>query len=202
MTKSLNFSTAIFKAPFASHLLSHLQISTMEPIGLALGSIALAGLFSTCVDCFELVEGGRDYGRDSAILLTKLEIERTRFLIWGEAVGLLESSATGRNPKLDDPQLRTTIENILICIKLVFTDTDNLRVKYGLEPISDQARSPTSSSQQPDAIRVSANGLTKFRAKYTQFLLRVQSAQKKTNFSKKTQWAIHDRRSLSTWWWI
>jgi Ras family protein A len=43
----------------------------MEPIGLAVGVAGLAGLFSTCIECFNIVQRGRYLGRDYLILETK-----------------------------------------------------------------------------------------------------------------------------------
>jgi hypothetical protein len=36
----------------------------MEPTGLAVGIIALAGLFNDAVDCFEYVQLGRNFGKN------------------------------------------------------------------------------------------------------------------------------------------
>jgi hypothetical protein len=43
----------------------------MEAVGLAVGVVGLAGLFSACTDCFELVQRGRYHGKDYLLLETK-----------------------------------------------------------------------------------------------------------------------------------
>ena len=96
---------------------------------------SLADLFSTCIDCFDLIDSAHRYSCGSAILLTKLEIEKTRLLIWGEAVGILESVDGTRDPQLHKTKVRPTIEIILVCIKMLFTDAENLKSKYGLQQI-------------------------------------------------------------------
>ena len=58
----------------------------VEPISLTIG---IASLFSTCIECFEYFKAAQSLGDDLKILLVKLDIEKTRLLIWGNAVGIL-----------------------------------------------------------------------------------------------------------------
>jgi len=44
-----------------------------DPIGIALGAAGLAGLFGTCVQCFDLIQLGTAFARDYEILQTKFE---------------------------------------------------------------------------------------------------------------------------------
>ena len=60
----------------------------MEPAGLAVGVIALAGLFNNAVDCFDYIQIGRSFGRDYHTGLLKLDVARLRLTRWGQAVGL------------------------------------------------------------------------------------------------------------------
>jgi len=60
----------------------------MEPAGLAVGVIALAGMFNNAVDCFEFVQLGRNIGKDFQTDLLKLDNARLRLSRWGKAAGL------------------------------------------------------------------------------------------------------------------
>ncbi|CAN9101792.1 unnamed protein product [Alternaria alternata] len=60
----------------------------MEPAGLAVGIVALAGLFNNAVDCFEYVQLGSAFGTDFQVSLLKLDILRLRLSRWGKSVGL------------------------------------------------------------------------------------------------------------------
>jgi len=44
----------------------------MEFAGLARSSVALASLFSTCIECFDDVDIARNYERDFEVLAAKL----------------------------------------------------------------------------------------------------------------------------------
>ena len=61
----------------------------MEVAGLAIGVAGLSGLFSACVDCFELVQRGRYLGKDFLLLETKFTNQRLRLITWGRAVDSL-----------------------------------------------------------------------------------------------------------------
>jgi hypothetical protein len=66
----------------------------MEAGGLAVGVVALAGLFTNAMDCFEYVQLGRSFGTNFQTSVLKLDNARLRLSRWGEAVGL---SATLEN---------------------------------------------------------------------------------------------------------
>jgi hypothetical protein len=73
----------------------------IEPVSLSIGAVALASLFSSCVECFDYIDAAHSFGLDYELLVTKLEVEKTRFLIWGDTVGLLQTD--GREGKLESP---------------------------------------------------------------------------------------------------
>ena len=57
-----------------------------EPIGLAIGVVGLAGLFSTCVECMDYISLGRDYGKDYELSLMKTILLKARLNAWGESL--------------------------------------------------------------------------------------------------------------------
>jgi hypothetical protein len=104
----------------------------MEPVSFAMGAVALASLFSVCVECFDLIEVSRNVGVDYEILIVKLSIEKRRLMIWGEAVGVLRPDQD-RDQFLDEPETHALIERILVNIQKMFHDAEAMRGKYGLE---------------------------------------------------------------------
>ena len=56
--------------------------------GLALSAVSVAALFTTCIDCFNIVAAAIDFGRDYELLCTALAIQKLRLLLWGESIGL------------------------------------------------------------------------------------------------------------------
>lgn len=154
--------------------------------GLAIGVVALVSLFNTCVDCFELIDAGNKYSHDVEILLIKLDVEKTRLLIWGESVGLLDLS--GCNP-FQEVHRRGIAARILNCILMLFQDSEKVRSRYGLQP--------TKESSGPAHAVISLFGTLNFRESYTQFQARIKATQKDVGLMRKCQWAIHDRTKFA-----
>ena len=107
----------------------------VEPIGLTIGVVGLAGLFGACVQCFDMVQTGRAQRRDFELLHTKLDVQRVRFLAWGEAAGLINT--TTYNDRFDHPAVRPTVERVLRCIRLLFKEGNELTARYGLRRDTD-----------------------------------------------------------------
>ena len=158
----------------------------MEVVGFSLSVVALASLFSTCVECWEYVESARSHGRDYELLATQLEVEKTRFLIWGDVVGVLKSSESERDEVLNHPRVAPVVERILNHIISIFSDSEGLTSKYGLmqEQVDrDESKSAT----------LSANQLSRYKVSYKQFLAQVKTVQQRTSLLRKIRWAIRDR---------
>jgi len=158
----------------------------MEAAGLALGIVALAGLFSTCIELFDIIDTSQNYHTDSGILLTRFEVEKTRFLIWGKAVGILEPFDTHRDPQLASLEIRATIKNVLTCLHCMFTDIEKLRAKYGLDQ-AENVLSPLK-ERRNDVEYISKNAMTRFRAKVSPS----RNTRWETSFIKTLRWAVRD----------
>jgi hypothetical protein len=102
----------------------------MEAVGLAVGVASLAGLFSTCVECFNYIDLGRNYECDSEILFAKFHIQRVRLCLWGQLVGLTGS--------IEEENLRILAQQelgLILClrgIQTLLTNSKDLIEKYGL----------------------------------------------------------------------
>lgn len=93
----------------------------MEPLSLAIGVIPLFTLFKSCVEAFDYLCSSKALGRDYQLLEVKLDVEKTRLLIWGDEVGLQAGNPHSRRFRI--PQVQRTIHNILNCIFMVYNFT-------------------------------------------------------------------------------
>jgi hypothetical protein len=99
----------------------------MEPVGLAIGIVGLAGLFSTCLDALDKFDSYRAFETDLHHLITQFEAEKLRFESWGWAVGILRNQASDdHHEALEDPQIRRTVDNLLLSIRRIGNDTDDV----------------------------------------------------------------------------
>ncbi|KAK9426614.1 putative P-loop containing nucleoside triphosphate hydrolase protein [Seiridium unicorne] len=104
----------------------------MEVTGLAVGFVGLAGVFSTCVDCYQLLRRGVELDKDYKILETKFNNQELRFVAWERACGL--SDGRVRDDRLEDSELQAALYATLECIKDLFRDERTLKKRYGLRP--------------------------------------------------------------------
>ncbi|KAI4264937.1 MAG: hypothetical protein L6R38_009753 [Xanthoria sp. 2 TBL-2021] len=159
----------------------------VEPISLFIGAIALVSVFTTCVECFEYIDATKSCGRDLELLAIKFAIEKTRFLIWGDSVGLSSADDRTRSTKLDSPLCRPIVEKTLNCIRLLFTDTHELTERYGLKPSDFQETAPAG---KPSS---GFKGSSQLRVSYDRFMTRIQANHQQVCASKKVRWAIRDK---------
>ena len=152
---------------------------SVEPISLSTSAIALASLFSTCIDCFDYVESVKSYGRDFELMSTKLKTQKTRLLLWGQSAGFTASEGLiGRVWWWQSPLCRPVIERILQCIHVLLEDTHRLQVRYVIKQLKDA---------KGQSIRKTA------LHRFSMFRVRMGNRQDQTSIVRKALWAIHDK---------
>ncbi|MCJ1381186.1 hypothetical protein MMC17_004295 [Xylographa soralifera] len=153
----------------------------MEVAGIVIGAVALASLFTDCIECLDYIDVAQSFDRDYNILLTKLDIEKQRLLIWGESYGLLDDKTVDRTHH-DSTRTEATVKRFLITIHMIFTDTDKMEEKYGLQ---------YSGSSSPP-------GNSLHRAPFTRYASTIHKSKVgKSSSSNKFSWAIQDRSKFS-----
>jgi hypothetical protein len=83
----------------------------IEPISLAIG---IASFFSTCIECFDYCKPAQSLAENLKIPLVKLDNEKIRLLIWGNAVGILKVDDKERHGSFETLRKWKTLENVLI----------------------------------------------------------------------------------------
>ncbi|KAH6669490.1 prion-inhibition and propagation, helo domain-containing protein, partial [Halenospora varia] len=101
--------------------------------GLALSAVSVTALFTTCIECYSLVVTAREFGEDYELLCTELSLQKLRFFLWGESVGLASKTSDSQprpNPGLDDPLIQPTIIRTLNAIKSLLSETQEYDARY------------------------------------------------------------------------
>ncbi|KAJ4146962.1 hypothetical protein LMH87_001515 [Akanthomyces muscarius] len=97
----------------------------MEPVGLAVGVLGLAGLFSTCLDAIGRFESWRNFADESQLVRTLLEGQRLLLQRWGRDVGLDNGTLSAdHHEALNDPKILSTIRMHLSEIEKICTNED------------------------------------------------------------------------------
>lgn len=163
------------------------MVVPVEPVSLTIGVVALASLFSTCIECFDYFKAGQTLEEDFELLLVKLDVEKTRLLIWGNAVGVLKPDGEGRVPELSNAQKTELIGRCLESIKSLLSDTDKFQKLYGLRSSADAEKHSRNQSI------LSINSMSVFRTSYRRFWARFAGNQSRSTLAMRTRWAIHDK---------
>jgi hypothetical protein len=100
-----------------------------EAAGLAVGVVALVGVFENCVRLLDYVSAAQSIKEDSEVLCVRLDIQKLRLLHWVERVGFLTPDC---DPRSDDANVLAGIRRAMVALHGLLADSDRLRNKYGL----------------------------------------------------------------------
>lgn len=144
-------------------------------------ALSLAQLFSTCVECFGLIHPGKEWDTTQRGQIAKLGIQQGRLIAWGDMLGITELGPS-RDPRLDDTEMRSTIEQALqdIIDRPADMDRASQFEKYGLKPP------------------------TKFISSYQPALdtARLESFREKLELLQKQRWEVRRGMSITISHWV
>ena len=158
-----------------------------EAAGLAIGAITFSSLFSTCVQCFDLVIGAKNFSKKYDFLDTQLKSVHLRFLIWGRAAGLAtvpNAPVQGRNLTLDQPYVRPVVEAQLLCIKLLLDAAAKVRRRYVM-------------GEEDSAVVGAFKRLEVTSHLYATFKHRIRKNQRQISWWSASRWTLHDHGKLN-----
>lgn len=163
----------------------------MEPVGLAVGVVGLAGLFNNAVDCFEYVQLGRNFGTNFQTSLLKLDHARIRLSRWGEAVGLSgdlkdTQSLQAVAVKQED---KSKAEAVLGQILKLFKDAEKSSANY----------KSSKSADDPDvaALEVRAHMDSTGQSLHEKMRKLCIKRQNKSTLSQKAKWAFYEEEHFN-----
>jgi hypothetical protein len=153
----------------------------MEVAGLVIGSFSLAGLFTTCVDCFEYLQLGRQLGKDYQRSVLKLDLVKLRLSRWGRSVNDSSSSISVQSESEID-KVKETLGQIIY----VFEDAE--RISKRMTP---KAHGGSSSSARAD---LNADLDADIRAVHDRLKSLALDRQKRSSFTQKAAWALYEKK--------
>ena len=165
----------------------------MEAVSFGVGIVGLAGLFSACIDCFDLVQNGRYLGKDYLLLETKFANQRLRFVTWGRACGL--TNLEGYDITCEPEALKSQIQDTLIHLLTLFRDGTTLKKRYGLREDVQTVLAPSTSLGSVVAATAWNGG--SLGQKLQEFRQRIQKTRKQATLGSSARWAIEDRKKFT-----
>jgi hypothetical protein len=150
-----------------------------EPFGIVSGAISIASAFTACVDCFEYIQFGRQFGRDFQTNQLVLSCARLRLTRWGESVNVYDDPNLG-NPDATAPEIQLA-KDTLLQILVLFAQTEEISNKYKLNAKVGEDLSSFSATDMDPALMALNNKMKELATK----------RQKGSRFLKLTSWAVH-----------
>ena len=164
----------------------------MEVVSLTIGSVALASLFSTCIECFDYVDLARKYERDYEVLAAKLQIEKIRLWLWGFMVGLSTSRENATQTSIL-PQVEPFVRENLNIIYRIFLDSEKLSNRYGLT--STSVACVTDQQERVEALSPSSK--SRVQALMPASLPDLGRRPEGVGVCGRARWAIHDKEKFT-----
>lgn len=162
----------------------------MEPVGLGVGIAGLAGVFTACVDCFEYIQLGRNFGRDYGKCLLRLDAAKVRMTRWGASVGIGATTQLLNQITVDEQELRLA-KSLLEQILKSFGDAEKVSEKYKKHVtvkksgLDDSALYDANSDLDPE-----------YRTLHLTLSQLALERQKETSLLKKTTWALYEKKKF------
>jgi len=146
-----------------------------------MGSVALASLFTTCIDCFEYVQLGRQFGKNYQRSLLKLDIVELRLSRWADAVN---ESQQHYNVAIGSANEAQKVQEILGEIIELFANAEKVSAKYKMKAKpGDLVAYNVNADLEPD-LRSMHNKMRELAIK----------RQKRNSFAQKAAWALYEEK--------
>ncbi|CAG8147014.1 unnamed protein product [Penicillium salamii] len=100
----------------------------MEAIGLGIGIVGLAGLFSTCLDVVNRFDSFKEFDTVSHLVKTQFKAQKLRLQKWGHIVGLQGDRLMEKHSELlDDERIRSVCSELLSAIEAICSYDDDTK---------------------------------------------------------------------------
>ncbi|KAI1073805.1 prion-inhibition and propagation-domain-containing protein [Whalleya microplaca] len=160
----------------------------MEVLGAVASAITLVSLFKHAVEAFKLIDLYQKQDGDFKKLQLQLQMEQCRLYVWGETMGLTDSS---RPNLLEDWRFQHLVTQSLHHILHLFDDAYIIRERYGCQNV---VRGLTG-RQVEGGPRSRTSRI--IRAEFDNFKIRTARTEiTQATVFRKTRWVISDRKKL------
>ncbi|RII04486.1 hypothetical protein CUC08_Gglean011873 [Alternaria sp. MG1] len=152
-----------------------------ETAGLVIGAVSLSTLFTSCVDCFEYVQLGRNFGKDYQRSLLKLDIAKLRLSRWADVV---DESRNQYRASVGTSAEAEKVKEILGEIVACFADAEKVSQRF-------KSKSSSTELQVYDVNTDLEPSLRTMHDKMRDLALKRQC---RSTVRQKTAWALYEKK--------
>lgn len=158
-----------------------------EVVGTVASIITIVGLLKSSVEAFDLIQAGRRQESDLRKLKLRLDVEKYRLSVWGEAMGLMKPESDIETAPISSCPFQHVIKDILQMIVSLFTDTQKIEKRYGC-----RRTLVSKSDENPFLVSDERRPIDHLAVCFRQVENGSQSS-RRTNFLEKARWSIYDK---------
>ncbi|CAL8584989.1 hypothetical protein XPA_010571 [Xanthoria parietina] len=162
----------------------------MESVGFAIGVAGLAGAFTACIDCFEYIQLGRQFGQDYGKCLLKLDATKVRMSRWGAAMGFDPEPHLKQSNSASDGEIRLA-HSLLEQILDSFKDAERISERF-----KKHTSVQGSASTELAVYDANADLVSSYQRLHLIMSGLAKQRQKQTSVRKKIAWAIYEKKSF------
>jgi Prion-inhibition and propagation/SesB domain on fungal death-pathway protein len=162
-------------------------VQMAEAAGLVVGVVALAGLFNNTVECFELIQLGRNFGQNFQTCQLKLDNAKLRLSRWGKSWGLSDDiqDAQSLEDRIGSENIKHA-EALLGQILFLFANAEGLSNNYKSQRKANDT-SLVVYNPQTDL----ESGMVQLHLKMRQLSLERQN---RAGLRQKAKWALYEEK--------
>jgi hypothetical protein len=160
-----------------------------EAVGIVASAISIAGLFKACIDAFEIIKAAQSQELDFQKAVLKLNIEKCRLYIWGQAVRLTAPPNESQPCPLETFDFRPLVIDTLSMLLRLFSSTSKLQDRYGCRAVMDE-----SALTDLAVATVETDHVGNLSTCFSDF--RLSNCEVDSSVKKKFRWLVQDRKKF------
>ena len=160
-----------------------------EATGLVIGAVALASLFSTCVDAVDCIHNGKNYRADYSHACAKMDVLKCRLSTWGQTLNVLSPGCEDFRLRHHWLEVQEVVTQSLSAIKDILDSTRCLADRYKVprqSPGCTEVSDPSNSKHSKTFSRRSSRSA-------------VATSQRLSLVWRRATWAIQDRHRFDAY---
>lgn len=174
--------------------ISH-RISAISGFEIAAAIATPPGLFTVCLQCFDLIQAGRDFGKDYERSLIRLRAAHLRLVRWGETVGLAVSDLSTPVPTRisNTPSEETTAKDHLAAILVDLAEVSKMCSQYDSNRTPAKANDENNGNLESASV-TSGGGALVLRELKERMQGQASERQRTTTLVHKLTWVCHGKK--------
>jgi hypothetical protein len=169
----------------------------MEPFSLVLAIGGIPSIFKSCMECFEYIHLGRNFGKDYGFCMAKLEAAELQLTRWAEPMGLMDDeAAVFKNGSWKEEDMKK-VERWLGAILGAFENAKKASDKYklGFEDEGDEQQEDFTLPSHQEAMDTESIPMKRLVESVRSINKR---RQKKISLGVKIGWALHRKSDFES----